>query len=166
MEPKYLDAEEEDDSELRSMTLRFWVGLALSVPVFLLAMLPMMSVPVDEWLGKTVHTWLQLVLSTPVVLWAGWPFFVRGFRSIVTWNLNMFTLIAIGTGAAYLYSLFAVLFPGLLPDDLKVNGHVEVYFEASAVIITLVLLGQVLELRARRRTGSAIRELLDRKSVV
>ena len=160
LEPKYLDAEEEDDSELRSMTLRFWVGVALSVPVFLLAMLPMMALPIDEWLGKTVSTWLQLILSTPVVLWAGWPFFVRGFRSIVTWNLNMFTLIAIGTGAAYLYSLFAVLFPGLLPDDLKVNGHVEVYFEAAAVIITLVLLGQVLELRARRRTGSAIRELL------
>lgn len=160
LEPKYLDAEEEDDSELRSMTLRFWFGVALSVPVFLLAMLPMVGVPIDDWLGKTVHAWLQLLLSTPVVLWAGWPFFVRGVRSIVTWNLNMFTLIAIGTGAAYLYSLFAVLFPGLLPDDLKVNGHVEVYFEAAAVIITLVLLGQVLELRARRRTGSAIRELL------
>ncbi len=160
LEPKYIDAEEEDDSELRSMTLRFWVGLALSVPVFLLAMLPMVGVPVDTWLGHTLHIWLQLILSTPVVLWAGWPFFVRGVRSIVTWNLNMFTLIAIGTGAAYLYSLFAVLFPGLLPDDLKVNGHVEVYFEAAAVIITLVLLGQVLELRARRRTGSAIRELL------
>lgn len=160
LEPKYTDAEEEDDSELRSMTLRFWVALALSVPVFLLAMLPMMGVPVDEWLGTTVHTWLQLILSTPVVFWAGWPFFVRGFRSIVTWNYNMFTLIAIGTGAAYLYSLFAGLFPGLLPDDLKVHGRVEVYFEAAAVIITLVLLGQVLELRARRRTGSAIRELL------
>jgi Cu+-exporting ATPase len=160
LEPKYIAAKEEDDSELRSMTRRFWVGLALSVPVFLLAMLPMVGVPVDTWFGRTLHVWLQLMLSTPVVLWAGWPFFVRGVRSIVTWNLNMFTLIAIGTGAAYLYSLFAVLFPGLLPDDLKVNGHVEVYFEASAVIITLVLLGQVLELRARRRTGSAIRELL------
>ena len=160
LEPKYTDAEAENDSELRSMTLRFWVALALSVPVFLLAMLPMMGVPVDTWLGKAVHTWLQLILCTPVVLWAGWPFFVRGFQSVANWNLNMFTLIAIGTGAAYLYSLFAVLFPGLLPSDLKVNGHVEVYFEAAAVIITLVLLGQVLELRARRRTGSAIRELL------
>jgi Cu+-exporting ATPase len=158
LEPKYLDAE--DDSELRSMSLRFWVGAALSVPVFLLAMLPMVGVPIDQWLGYTVNTWLQLILSTPVVLWAGWPFFVRGFRSIVTWNLNMFTLISIGTGAAYSYSLFAVSFPDLLPDDLKAGGHVEVYFEAAAVIITLVLLGQVLELRARRRTGSAIRELL------
>jgi Cu+-exporting ATPase len=158
LEPKYLDAE--DGSELRSMSLRFVVGAALSVPVFLLAMLPMVGVPIDQWLGYTVNTWLQLILSTPVVLWAGWPFFVRGFRSIVTWNLNMFTLIAIGTGAAYSYSLFAVSFPDLLPDDLKAGGHVEVYFEAAAVIITLVLLGQVLELRARRRTGSAIRELL------
>ena len=160
LEPKYLDAEEEDDSELRSMTLRFWVGVALSVPIFLLAMFPMVGVPFDTWLGHTVYVWLQLALSTPVVLWAGWPFFVRGFRSIVTWNLNMFTLISIGTGAAYFYSLVGVLLPGLLPEDLKVNGHVEVYFEASAVIVTLVLLGQVLELRARRRTGSAIRELL------
>jgi len=160
LEPKYLDGEEEDDSELRSMTLRFWVGVALSLPVFLLAMLPMVGVPTDEWVGRSVDVWLQLILATPVVLWGGWPFFVRGFRSIVTWNLNMFTLIAVGVGAAYLYSLFAVLFPGLLPDDLNVDGYAEVYFEAAAVIVTLVLLGQVLELRARRRTGSAIRELL------
>jgi Cu+-exporting ATPase len=160
LEPKYLDAEEEDDSELRNMTLRFWVGVALSLPVFLLAMLPMVGVPIDVWVGRTVDVWLQLILSTPVVLWSGWPFFVRGFRSIVTWNLNMFTLIATGVAAAYFYSLFVVLFPGLLPDDLKVGGHAEVYFEAAAVIVTLVLLGQVLELRARRRTGSAIRGLL------
>ncbi len=161
LEPKYVAAgDQEDDAELRGMTLRFWVGLGLSIPVFLLAMLPMMGVPVDAWLGKSVNTWLQLILSTPVVLWAGWPFFVRGFWSIVTWNLNMFTLIAIGSGAAYLYSLFAVLFPGLLPPGLKADGHIEVYFEAAAVIITLVLLGQVLELRARKRTGSAIQELL------
>lgn len=162
LEPAYLDVEEEDDSELRSMVFRFRAALVLSVPVFLLAMLPMpmIGVPVDEWLGKTAHLWLQLILSTPVVLWAGWPFFVRGFRSIVTWNLNMFTLIAIGTGAAYAYSVFAVLFPEVLPEELKTHAHVEVYFEAAAVIITLVLLGQVLELRARKRTGSAVRELL------
>lgn len=160
LEPKTVDVEEEEDPELHNMTVRFWVALALSLPVFLLAMLPMLNVPVDRWLGQSVHIWLQLILSTPVVLWAGWPFFVRGFRSVVTWNLNMFTLIAIGTGAAYFYSLFAVLFPGLLPAGLKVEGHVEVYFEAAAVITTLVLLGQVLELRARRRTGSAIQELL------
>ncbi len=149
LEPKYVAAEsKEDDSELRSMTLRFWVALALSLPVFLLAMLPMAGVPVDQWLGQKVHTWLQLALSTPVVLWAGWPFFVRGWRSVVTWNLNMFTLIAIGTGAAYWFSLLVVLFPEIIPDDMKTNGHVEVYFEAAAVIITLVLLGRVLELRA------------------
>lgn len=160
LEPKYLDAEEEDDPELRDMTLRFWVGVALSLPVFLLAMLPMVGVPIDVWLGRTADVWLQLILSTPVVLWAGWPFFTRGFRSIVTGNLNMFTLIATGVAAAYLYSLFVVLFPGLLPEELKINGRAEVYFESAAVIVTLVLLGQVLELRARRRTGGAIRELL------
>ncbi len=130
------------------------------VPVFLLAMLPMLGVPVDRWLGATWHTWLQLLLSTPVVLWGGWPFFERGWRSIVTWNLNMFTLIAIGTAAAYFYSLVAVLSPSLIPDSFRHQGAVHVYFEAAAVIITLVLLGQVLELRARRRTGAAIRELL------
>jgi len=161
LEPKFVEAEE-DDSELRSMTRRFWVALALTVPVFLLAMLPMVGVPVARWLGHTAHVWVQLVLCTPVVLWAGWPFFVRGFRSVVSWNLNMFTLIALGTGAAYLYSVFAVLLEELLPDELKdqATGEAEVYFEAAAVIITLVLLGQVLELRARRRTGSAIRALL------
>jgi len=110
--------------------------------------------------GSQLLPWLQLVFSTPVVLWGGWPFFERGWRSIVTWNLNMFTLIAIGTGAAYLYSLVAVLFPGLIPESFQHHGAVQVYFEAAAVIVTLVLLGQVLELRARRRTGAAIRELL------
>ncbi|TWU12535.1 Silver exporting P-type ATPase [Symmachiella macrocystis] len=161
LEPKFVEADApQDDTELRSMLLRFWVALSLSIPVFLLAMLPMVGVPVDRWLGHSLHTWLQVVFSTPVVLWAGWPFFVRGWRSILTWNLNMFTLIAIGTGTAYLFSLLVVLFPGLVPDDLKTDGHVEVYFEAAAVIITLVLLGQVLELRARRRTGHAIRELM------
>lgn len=161
LEPKTVQQDgEEDDSELRSMTLRFWVASALTVPVLLLSMLPMIGVPVDHWLGSTLHLWLQLLLSTPVVLWGGWPFFERGWRSIVTWNLNMFTLIAIGTGAAYLYSLVAVLFPSLIPEDFRHHGAVHVYFEAAAVIVTLVLLGQVLELRARRRTGAAIRELL------
>lgn len=161
LEPKTFQPDaEEDDSELRSMTRRFWVALVLTIPVLLLAMLPMVRVPVDTWLGATLHSWLQLILSTPIVLWAGWPFFVRGWRSIVNRSLNMFTLIAIGTGAAYLYSFVAVLFPGIIPEAFKHHGQVEVYFEAAAVIITLVLLGQVLELRARRRTGSAIRELL------
>ena len=160
LEPKSAQHEAEDDSELRDMTRRFWVSAVLTVPVLLLAMLPMLGVPVHHWLGATAHSWLQLILSTPVVLWGGWPFFERGGRSIVTWNLNMFTLIAIGTGAAYLYSLIAVLFPHLIPENFQHHGTVEVYFEAAAVIITLVLLGQVLELRARRRTGAAIRELL------
>ena len=161
LEPKTVQPEqEEDDSELRSMTLRLWVSAALTVPVLLMSMLPMIGVPVDRWLGSTLHLWLQLLLSTPVVLWGGWPFFERGWRSVVTWNLNMFTLIAIGTGAAYLYSLVAVLFPSLIPDAFRHQGTVHVYFEAAAVIVTLVLLGQVLELRARRRTGAAIRELL------
>ncbi len=161
LEPKTLQSQaEEDDPELRNITLRFWLALVLSVPVFLLAMLPMLGVPVDRWLSTTWHSWIQLLLSTPVVLWAGWPFFVRGWKSVVTWNLNMFTLIAIGTGAAYLYSLMALLFPGHIPENFKHDGQVAVYFEAAAVIITLVLLGQVLELQARRRTSSAIRELL------
>lgn len=161
LEPKAVQAgAEEDDSELRDMTRRFWIALALTIPVLLLAMLPMVGVPVDHWLGTTFHTWIQLILSTPVVLWAGWPFFERGWRSVVTWNLNMFTLISIGTGAAYLYSLLAVLFPHLIPESFQHHGRVEVYFEAAAVIITLVLLGQVLELRARRRTSGAIRSLL------
>ena len=161
LEPKTVEpGMEQDDSELRSMTRRFWVCLVLTVPVLLLAMCPMLGVPVDRWLGATLLSWLQLVLSTPVVLWGGWPFFVRGWRSIVTWNLNMFTLIAIGTGAAYLYSLVAVLFPALIPESFRHHGRVEVYFEAAAVITTLVLLGQMLELGARRRTGTAIRELL------
>ncbi len=161
LEPKTVQPDaEEDDSELRDMTLRFWVSTALSVPVLLISMLPMIGVPVDRWLGSTLFLWLQLLLSTPVVLWGGWPFFERGWRSVVTRNLNMFTLIAIGTGAAYLYSLVAVLFPSLIPDAFRHHGTVHVYFEAAAVIVTLVLLGQVLELRARRRTGAAIRELL------
>ncbi len=151
---------EEDDVELRKMTRRFRFSLFPSLLVLLLAMLPMMNVPVNAWLGHTVHSWLQLILSTPVVLWAGWPFFERGWRSVVTWKLNMFTLIALGTGAAYCYSLMAVLFPGMIPEDFKHHGQAELYFEAAAVIILLVCLGQVLELRARRRTSSAIRELL------
>jgi len=161
LEPKKVSANtEEEDPELQNMTFRFWVALALSLPVFLLAMLPMVGVPINEWLGHRLHTWLQLILSTPVVLWAGWPFFVRGGKSFVTGNFNMFTLIAIGTGAAYLYSLMAVLFPGIIPENFKHQGQVAVYFEAASVIITLVLMGQMLELRARRRTNSAIRELL------
>ena len=130
------------------------------VPVFLLAMLPMLGIPLAQVLPDSLSRWSQLGLSTPVVLWAGWPFFQRGWRSIVNRNLNMFTLIAMGTGTAYFYSAFAILFPALMPEALREHGHVPVYFEAAAMITALVLLGQVLEMTARRRTGSAIRELM------
>ena len=161
LELKYIAAEgEEDDTELRSMTLRLRVAVALGLPVFLLAMLPMVGVPIERWMPSNISTWLQFFLSTPVVLWAGWPFFLRGWRSIVTWNLNMFTLISIGTGSAYCYSVAALLFPDFIPESFHDNEQVQLYFEAAAVITALVLLGQVLELNARRRTGNAVRELL------
>jgi len=161
LEPKVLSINSgEDDAELIGMARRFWIAAALALPVFLLSMLPMLGVPVDRWLGQTVNHWLQLLLATPVVLWAGWPFLDRGFRSLVTGHLNMFTLIAIGTGAAYSSSVITVLFPSLIPHQFRHDGNTPVYFEAAAVIIALVLLGQLLELRARHRTGAAIRELL------
>jgi len=161
LEPKTLQVDTGDgDREMRRMARRFWIAAAITLPVFLMSMLPMLGVPVDRWLGPTVHAWLQLILATPVVLWAGWPFFDRGFRSLVTGHLNMFTLIAVGTGAAYLASVVAVLFPAFIPHQFRHDGAAPLYFEAAAVIITLVLLGQLLELRARHRTGAAIRELL------
>ncbi|QDT52751.1 Silver exporting P-type ATPase [Caulifigura coniformis] len=150
----------DDDVELRSMTRRFVVSAVLSLPLFLLAMAPMVGIDTHAWLSSKQNQWLQFLLATPVVLWGGWPFFVRGSRSLISRRLNMFTLIAIGTGAAYVYSLAAILLPNAFPDSFKMHGVVELYFEAAAVITTLVLLGQVLELRARKRTGSAIRELM------
>ncbi len=162
LEPKTIIlGNDSDDVELNAMTRRFWIAVALSVPVFLLAMLPMAGVAVDRWIGgPIVSRWIQFALTTPVVVWCGWPFFVRGWRSVLTWNLNMFTLISLGVGAAYIYSTIALLFPAWIPESFRENGNVAVYFEAAAVIIALVLLGQVLELRARRRTSGAIRELL------
>jgi Cu+-exporting ATPase len=162
LEPKMITLEnDEGGAELDAMTRRFWIAVVLSVPVFLLAMLPMMGVVVDRWIGgPVISRWIQFALTTPVVLWCGWPFFARGWRSVLTWNLNMFTLISLGVGAAYIYSSIALLFPAWIPESFRENGHVAVYFEAAAVIIALVLLGQVLELRARRRTSGAIRELL------
>lgn len=160
LEPKTVAAEEGDDPELRSMTIRFWVAVAFTLPVFAIAMLPMLGVPIDQWIGMNTSRWLQFILASPVVLWCGLPFFVRGWNSFRGWNLNMFTLIAVGTGVAYLFSVVVLLLPGIVPNELKEGEHVEVYFEAAAVIITLVLLGQVLELRARKKTGSAIRELM------
>ncbi|MCZ6557697.1 MAG: copper-translocating P-type ATPase, partial [SAR324 cluster bacterium] len=153
---------EQANPELEDMTRRFWVSLILTVPIFLLAMSDLIpGQPLLQVIGKSVNGWIQLVLATPVVLWGGWPFFQRGWNSVRTLNLNMFTLIALGTGTAYGYSLIGKLLPGIFPASLRAHeGLVELYFEASAVIITLVLLGQVLELKARSRTGNAIRALL------
>ncbi len=163
LEPREVSLAEEAHPELVDMTRRFWVGVALSVPVLLLAMGDLIpGQPVSALLSERVSVWSQLVLATPVVLWGGKVFFERGWASLVTRNLNMFTLIALRTGVAYLYSVAGVLAPGLFPTAMRSpEGIVEVYFEAAAVITTLVLLGQVLELRARAQTGSAIRALLD-----
>jgi P-type Cu+ transporter len=153
---------EEDDSELRSMQRRFWVGVVLSAPLLVISMGGMAEGSPLHALPAGWMEWLQLALATPVVLWGGWPFFQRGWASLRNRHLNMFTLIAMGTGTAYLYSLVATLAPGIFPQSLRGSmGRPEVYFEASAIIVTLVLLGQVLELRARRQTSSAIKALLD-----
>src|SRR6266481_1865222 len=159
LEPRVAaNAQVEDDSELRSMQRRFWVGLVLSIP--LLAMTMGGRGEGSPYADRM--EWIQFALATPVVLWGGWPFFQRGWASLVNRHLNMFTLIALGTGTAYLYSVVATVAPGIFPASFRgPGGHPEIYFEASAIIITLVLLGQVLELRARRQTGSAIRALLD-----
>jgi Cu+-exporting ATPase len=160
LEPMTVTDEGEEDPELRSMTLRLWVCAVLSVPVVILAMGGYVGIPVHEWIPATAGKWIELALGTPVVLWGGWPFFVRGWRSVATWNLNMFTLIGLGTGVAWVYSLVATLSPDIFPAAFRENGVVPVYFEAAAVIVTLVLLGQVLELRARRSTSGAIKALL------
>jgi len=163
LEPKVFSlTAEEDTSELDDMKRRFWISLALTLPVFLLAMAEMIpGQPVQHALGHSLVVWLQFVLATPVVLWGGWPFFERGWASIVNRSPNMFTLIAIGTGAAFGYSVVATLAPGIFPASFQGHGgQVSVYFEAAAVITTLVLLGQVLELRARSQTSSAIKMLL------
>ena len=162
LEPRTVHAEAEENPELVDMTRRFWASAGLTVPLVLLAMgryLP------GEWIEALMATgvgpWLELLLATPVVLWGGWPFFVRGYYSIVHKSLNMFTLIALGVGVAYAYSVVATVVPGIFPASFRdEGGHVGVYFEAAAVIVALVLLGQVLELRARSRTGAAIRALL------
>lgn len=162
LEPRVVSLEETDNPELMEMTRRFWICLALTIPVFLLAMSEMIpGQPVQHALGHRVVIWLQFALATPVVLWGGWPFFQRGWASIVNRSPNMFTLIAIGTGAAYLFSITATLMPAIFPLSFRGHGgEVAVYFEAAAVITTLVLLGQVLELRARARTSSSIKSLL------
>ena len=151
-----------ENAELRDMTRRFWIGAALTLPVFALAMAHLIpALSRQSWADSHASRWLQFAFTTPVVGWAGWPFFKRGWRSIVTRHLNMFTLIAIGVGAAYVFSAVAMLLPDLFPHSMQHGGKVAIYFEAAAVIVVLVLLGQVLELRARSRTGSAIKALLN-----
>jgi Cu+-exporting ATPase len=154
--------DDEENAELRDMTRRFMIGAALTLPVFVLAMAHLIpALAAQAWTNSQASRWVQFALTTPVVAWAGWPFFRRGWRSIVTRHLNMFTLIAIGVGAAYIFSAVAMLMPGLFPHTMQHGGKVSIYFEAAAVIVVLVLLGQVLELRARSRTGSAIKSLLN-----
>jgi Cu+-exporting ATPase len=161
LEPVLVTANEGPSEELRDMTRRFWVGLVLALPVFLLEMGGHIF-DIGHLIGGATSNWIQLVLATPVVLWAGWPFFVRGWQSLVNRSLNMFTLIAMGTGIAWLYSIIATLAPGLFPPAFQGHdGSVAVYFEAAAVITVLVLLGQVLELRAREQTSGAIKALLN-----
>ena len=162
LEARTVAAVEEENPELVDMTRRFYVGAALTIPVFLLAMGDMLpGAPLQGLIAPAAQGWAEFALSTPVVLWAGWPFFQRMWTSFVNRHLNMFTLIGIGTGAAYSFSVVATLFPSWFPDSFRGHhGQVDRYFEAAAVITVLVLLGQVLELRARSRTGSAIRALL------
>jgi heavy metal translocating P-type ATPase len=161
LEPELVTAETGSNPELADMTRRFWIGLALTIPVFTLEMGGHLS-GLHQWLGQQTSNWVQLVLATPVVLWAGWPFFERGWASLKTRNLNMFTLIAMGTGIAWIYSIVGTVFPALFPAALRgAGGAVPVYFEAAAVITVLVLLGQVLELKARDQTSGAIKALLN-----
>ncbi|WP_425307685.1 copper-translocating P-type ATPase [Ammonicoccus fulvus] len=162
LEPVMVTADSGPSPELKDMTRRFWVALALTLPVFVLEMGAHFIPAIGHAIPGQVSAWIQLVLATPVVLWAGWPFFVRGVDSVRTRNLNMFTLIAMGTGVAWLFSVVATLVPGIFPDSFRAHdGSVAVYFEAAAVITTLVLLGQVLELRAREATSGAIKALLN-----
>jgi Cu+-exporting ATPase len=161
LEPVLVTADAEPSHELIDMKRRFWIGLVLSLPVVGLEMGGHLT-GLNHIVSQQTSNWVQMLLATPVVLWAGWPFFVRGWQSLVTRNLNMFTLIAMGTGVAWVYSMVATLAPGVFPAAFRGSeGAVAVYFEASAVITVLVLLGQVLELRARESTSGAIRALLD-----
>jgi len=165
LEPETISLEEDGPNpELVDFSRRMWVGIALTIPILILTMPPYLGYPqLREFFGERASLWIEVVIGTPVILWSGWPFFERGYKSFRTMNLNMFSLIGMGVGAAYIFSVIAVLAPGIFPDGFRdpETGEVGVYFEAAAVIVTLVLLGQVMELRAREGTGKAIRALLD-----
>src|SRR5437773_1837989 len=161
LEPKSIGAKEEEQNETRSLSRKFWIALVLTIPVLLLAMghvIP--GLDMDSIVPKRIGKWIEFALTTPVVLWAGGFFFARAWQSIVNRSLNMFTLIAVGVGAAYFYSVIAAVMPGIFPSSFRRHGEVDLYFEAAAVITTLVLLGQLLEAKARSRTGQAIKALL------
>jgi Cu+-exporting ATPase len=161
LEPKSIGAEEEEQRETRSLSRKFWIALVLTIPVLLLAMghaIP--GLEIDSVVPKQIGKWIEFALTTPVVLWAGGFFFTRAWQSIVNRSLNMFTLIAVGVGAAYFYSVIAVIAPGIFPSSFRRHGEVDLYFEAAAVITTLILLGQLIEAKARSRTGHAIKALL------
>jgi Cu+-exporting ATPase len=162
LEPMTVTSDDEPSHELVDFTRRFWLSAILSIPLLAITMGPFIGLPFREWLGEPTAIYVEFVLATPVVLWAGIPLFKRGLKSITTWNLNMWTLITLGVAAAYLYSLVATFLPGLFPLSIRAaTGHPPVYYEASAVILALIFMGQVLEMRARERTGDAIRALLD-----
>ncbi|MDA8423868.1 MAG: heavy metal translocating P-type ATPase [Nitrospiraceae bacterium] len=162
LEPRTISADEQENPELINMTRRFKISVALSIPLIYIAMGGLIpAIAPGKFIPMGLLEWLELIFATPVVLWGGWPFFVRGWQSIITWNPNMFTLIGLGTGVAYGYSIVAALLPHIFPPSFRgKGGEVGTYFEAAAVIVTLVLLGQVLELRARSKTGQAIKALL------
>jgi Cu+-exporting ATPase len=162
LEPRTLAPESEGNAELASMRRRFWVSVALTIPLMIVAMSEMIrAFPLNRFLAGTTRSWIELLLATPVVIWGGWPFFERGWQSIVNRSLNMFTLVSLGVAVGYVYSLVGTIVPGTFPLNFREDsGAVAVYFEAAAVIVTLVLLGQVLELRARSQTGTAIKALL------
>ncbi|MBO6638485.1 MAG: heavy metal translocating P-type ATPase [Roseitalea sp.] len=161
LEPMF-GVSDEPNEELVDFTRRLWVSVGAAIPLLIITMGPMLGLPIRTWIGEQTALYLEFLLATPVILWAALPFFVRGWQSIRTWNLNMWTLIAIGVGTAYVYSVVATFLPGLFPAGLQMpGGHMPVYYEAAVVIVALVFVGQVLELRARERTGDAIRALLD-----
>jgi Cu+-exporting ATPase len=162
LESETVAADDTEDPELRTMERRFWGAAVLTIPIALLALVRLIPGLAPEWVASPAARWSELVLATPVVFWAGWPLLVRGWHSVVNRSPNMFTLITLGVGAAYLYSVVATLAPGVFPEAFRgPGGEVDVYFDAAAIITALVLLGQVLELRARSRTSSAIRALLE-----